>query len=285
MRHTMDQQAIDQQVSHIMTLLGPSKTTTQQSLVQAIVATMGSLVLPKINELCAKVVTLEDRIKGVENKLVTVDQMQMQLTNLEAECTALKNNNARLRESARRAAQLALSNKRYSHQFNLLLHGVSETQPDLKGATDASDPAFRRSVLGELKKFDPTIAETDFERAHRLGPPKQTMEGAQEPCPRAIVITFYNRYVRDRLLEESIRRYKERKMRKPQVTTGVIHKDTYLTSHRVRDTIENQGGPTGYQLDTGAPPDREPGGKWREETWRPPTNATADRARVRRTRK
>lgn len=140
----------------------------------------------------------------------------------------------------KKAASFALDNKRHSYQYNLLLHGVDEDRSDLNNATDARDSKFRSAVLKELQAFDPTITDDVFEKAHRLGPPKPQTETENKPAPRAIVIKFYNRYVKEHLLNVSIQRYREQKASRHAGAAQHIGTAPYLTSHRVRDPFTQQ---------------------------------------------
>lgn len=112
-----------------------------------------------------------------------------------------------------------------SMDFNLLLHGLPEDLPALGGSMCARDTSFREAVRSELAKFDPAISDADFEKAHRLGPVPKAAPGTTAR-PRPIVIRFFNRYTRERLLNESIHRFKANNKK----DTGL----PYLTSHNYR---------------------------------------------------
>lgn len=233
----MDQPNIEKQVSQILALLGSPSEETAHSMVRTMVAVLNTTMLPKINTIEERLCGLEKRAQDFENLFTTVEQQRTQINKLEEQCQTLKEENIRLKQETRNAAQTALSLKRYSYQHNLLLHGISETHPGLGGATSSSDANFRRCVLGELQKFNAAVKETDFDTAHRLGPPRPALADTNEPAPRAILIKFYSRTIKENLLEASIRRYKELK----SGISGVrIHdaKEPYLTSHRLRDSTE-----------------------------------------------
>lgn len=231
----MDSQAIDEHVSEIMTLLGPSTEITTQSMIRAMVAVTSSLMFPKINVLHERLSSLEERTRQLENKFTVIEQQRTQLNALEEECNSLKAVNAQLQENLQKTAKFALATRRYSYQYNLLLHGVSEAHPNLDGAINSRNPSFRKLVLDELQKFDSTITEKDFETAHRLGPSRPPIDEAEVPATsRAILIKFYNRDVRERLLETSIQRYKKLKSAGSTALPSEL-KRPYLTSHRVRD--------------------------------------------------
>lgn len=206
-------------------------------MVRAMVAVLNTLMLPRMNAIDERLSSLEKRAREFENTLTIIEQQRAQVNRLEVEHKALKEENARLKEELQTTAQTALSTKRYSYQYNLLLHGVSESHPGLAGATSSRDPNFKQCVLGELRKFHSSITENDFERAHRLGPPRPLLVGPGEPAPRAILIKFYNRDMKEELLEASIRRFKERK----SGTSGASMQGTnepYLTAHRLRDPTD-----------------------------------------------
>lgn len=230
----MDPKAIDSQVSEILLKAGSPKELTPHSFVQLIIVTNNTTMTPMINQMNERLASLEERAKIIEEKVAIIDQHQTQLKTLEAECVSLREENADLKKNLRKAMSTALDNKRHSHQYNLLLHGVSEDHPKIGGATDARNANFRDAVLTELRQFDATITEKDFERAHRLGPPKPAIANALGAPPRAILIKFYSRYVKEQLLEESIRRYKALKQDAAGSTIDAPKKP-YLTSHRVRE--------------------------------------------------
>lgn len=235
-----------------MALLGAPTEMTPQNMVQALVAVMSHLVLPKFNDISERLSSFEQRTVKLEEKLAVLDRQNHQLSVLETECKTLKEKNAQLEDALQRVAEVAFTNKRHSYQFNLLLHGVKEDHPDLHGATDARDPGFRRVVLAELAKFDPSITDADFEKAHRLGPPRPEMSDSRKQAPRAILIRFYNRYRKEKLLEESIRRHK---LRKTVPGAEPTQRDPYLTGHRVRDSIAMHASALDMQMDTQDPPD------------------------------
>ena len=137
---------------------------------------------------------------------------------------ALKADNARLSSAVARLTQ-------HSMDFNLLLHGIPEDLPALNGSVSARDPCFRDAVLSALQKFDPSICCDDFEKAHRLGPPAApSTTPTTTSRSRPIVIKLFNRYKREKLLDESIRRWKAaNKKSDPSVP--------YLTSHNLRGLV------------------------------------------------
>lgn len=265
----MDSNAINHQVSQILAQLGAPIEKTTQTMAQIVVAAMGHMILPKFSEINERLANLDQKILNLEARVAVVDQQTLQLSNLESECRTLREKNLQLEEALQRVAEVALANKRHSYQFNLLLHGISEKHPDLKGATDARDPGFRRVVLAELAKFDPSISEADFEKAHRLGPPRPEIESLRVQPPRAILIRFHNRYRKEKLLEESIRRHK---LRKTTPATAGTEREPYLTNHRVRDSFVASA--PDQPMDSDGPPDPQPNRQNRRENLRPAQEST-----------
>lgn len=231
----MDPVVSNTQVSEILLSAGSPKELTPHTLVQLIVATVNSSMLPQINKIDLRLVNLEARARDIEGKVAVFEQQRALIQNLQADCKRLKEDNDTLRKDLQRATRLALDNKRHSFQYNLLLHGVSEEHPILRGAADARHPNFRDAILSELRQFDATVNDRDFERAHRLGPPKTAAANASGAPPRAILIKFYSRDLKQKLLDESIRRYKTLKNTARSAPATLSR--PYLTTHRVRETF------------------------------------------------
>lgn len=237
----MDLSNIENLASTIIQSVGAPQPVTAEWIVKTMVTSMSAILLPKMNEIGDRVVKLEESAARLETALTTINDYTAKICKLEAECESLKKENEKLLAQAKMATSFALDNKRYSYQYNLLLHGIDEDRSDLNNATDARDPNFRAAVLKELQQFDPTVTDGAFEKAHRLGPPKPQTEMVNKPAPRAIVIKFYNRYVKEHLLNVSIQRYRDQKA--SGHTRAAQHMDTtapYLTSHRVRDPFTQQ---------------------------------------------
>lgn len=237
----MIQKDVEHQVQQILQLLGPQDKGGAQTVVTALVVAMNKLVLPAIQEMTDKLIMLENRVKTVDAKLAQIDKQQEQIEDLQTTCESLKAENTKLRDGLRKASQLSLANKKHSYHYNLLLHGIREDLPQLDGATDARNPKFRSAILHELQMFNKTITDTDFELAHRLGPPRPPDTKTGVVAPRAIVIKFYNRYLKEKLLEKSVKRYRAWKLGQGAGSSSAANFTApYLTSHRVRDTlIEN----------------------------------------------
>lgn len=237
----MDPKAIEHQVATILQMVGPQTEITPKSLITTVVAAIGNLIVPIVDELSKKLCAFESRMKWMEDKLVAIEQQQVLTASLEHECKTLQEENTKLGGQLRLAAQLALSNKRHSYQYNLLLHGISENRSELDGATDARNPKFRQMIVNELQKFDSSITDGDFELAHRLGPVRPAISNDGTVPPRAIVIKFYSRYLKERLLNESVRRYRVSKGKQAAtVRSPEKPKQPYLTSHRVRSPFVDE---------------------------------------------
>lgn len=228
----MDTKALSDQVGEIVQRAGSPKAITPHSLVQLIMATMNSTMMPLVSQINVRLANLEGRAKIFEEKFAIIEQQKEDLGRLQVECKSLKEENDILKKNLKRVTRLALENKRHSFQYNLLLHGVSEEHPTLGGTSDVRDPKFRDALVSELRLFDATITGNDFEMAHRLGPPKPVTVGDPTVPPRAILIKFYNRNLKQKLLEESIRRYKTQKD-----SADATSRRPYLTTHRVREVF------------------------------------------------